>query len=97
MTDTGTMIQQIQALKKGDTVVSPEGADEIVHKADSFLITQTANGKYRLYHNGVAKDIKDDAKEAEDSMNFIMGMLASLHIDPKGTIKEMIDMMKKDK
>ena len=91
------LIHSVKSPVKGDTVVSPEGADEVVHSVNDFLITVTANGRYRLYHNGASKDIKDDAKEAEDSMNFIMGMLASLHIDPKGTIKEMIDMMKKDK
>ena len=89
------LIHGIRALKKGETVVSPEGADEVVYSMQSFLITVTANGRYRLYHNGESKDIKDDSKAAEDSMNFIMGMLASLHIDPKGTLDEMVKMMKK--
>ena len=91
-----TLIQQIQTLEKGDVIVSPEGADEVVHNCTSFMITQTANGKYRMYHNGVSKEIKDDAKEAEDSLNFIMGMLASLHVDPKGTIEAVLSGLKKD-
>ncbi len=92
---TDTHIQSIPDLKEGDTVVSPEGADEIVLKANLFLTTQTANGKYRVYFNGVPKDVVEDKDKALDDMAYFMGMLASLHLDPKETVKAMIDGLKR--
>ena len=45
MSKDDILIKEIQILEKGDAVVSPEGADEVIHKVESFMITQTANGR----------------------------------------------------
>lgn len=67
--------------------VSPEGVDEKIVKEDTFLITQTEGGKYRLYNAGRAIDIADTLTEIEKKIHGAMMLKGSVGLDPKRTFQ----------
>lgn len=74
--------------------VSPEGAEEKIIDDFSIVITQTANGRFRVYVDGNPAYICDTEQEAKDHRTHLMALFASMHIDPQGTIEKMIGSMR---
>ena len=72
--------------------VSPEGLSEKIIYTDSFMITQTQGGKFRVYCNEKPTRIKETKGEAKKDMALLMAMMGHMLHDPKGTL----DLMFKD-
>lgn len=75
--------------------VSPEGVDEKIVKSETYMITQTEGGKFRVYALGKPVTVAEDREAAEKSLASGMLMFAGLVLNPKATIDAMFNDKKK--
>lgn len=79
---------------KSREVLSPEGVEERIEIEETFRITLTIGGKFRVYlvHNGKADSIGvvDDLKRAKEQMGMAMLVSGGLITDPMKTIDHLL-------
>lgn len=81
-------------------IISPEGLDERVVHEETFRITLTQGGKYRVYHVGnsgkaIPMGIHEALEPAKKDMGMGMTIVGALEVDAKRTLDAIFDILKK--
>lgn len=67
--------------------ISPEGVEERICRTDTFLITETQGGKFRIYYNGTPMQMAETFDKAVRMMNSGMAITGHMGNNPVETLE----------